>query len=162
MPSPAPFPQEVVDALRTAKILGIRAGTAHRVTGVWVVVEGRGFVRSWNDKPTGWSRAFRPDGPRVRTPVRSQPEAMGRVPVPPPGRQSRSRWDIRRVETASRTRPTTSSISGIQEESLRPSEKSMRRLRIGRPNRGQNRPTTDRAPHVVTVRAQIEDREIAP
>jgi hypothetical protein len=29
-----------------------------------VVVEGRLFVRSWNDKPTGWFRAFRrePDG----------------------------------------------------------------------------------------------------
>jgi hypothetical protein len=26
---------------------------------VWVVVvEGRAFVRSWKDKPTGWSRAF--------------------------------------------------------------------------------------------------------
>ena len=60
MPSPAPFPKEIVDALRTAKILGVRAGTAHRFTGVWVVVvEGRVFVRSWNDKPTGWFRAFR-------------------------------------------------------------------------------------------------------
>src|SRR5262249_2244919 len=30
-----------------------------RYTGVWVVVvEGRAFVRSWNDKPTGWYRAF--------------------------------------------------------------------------------------------------------
>ena len=26
---------------------------------MWVVVvEGRAFVRSWNDKPTGWYRAF--------------------------------------------------------------------------------------------------------
>lgn len=31
----------------------------HRYTGVWVVVvERRIFVRSWNDKPTGWFRAF--------------------------------------------------------------------------------------------------------
>lgn len=32
--------------------------TEHRYTGVWVVVvEGGVFVRSWNDKPTGWYRA---------------------------------------------------------------------------------------------------------
>ena len=45
--------------LEKAKILGVRAGTEHRYTGVWpVVLEGRLFVRSWNDKPTGWYRAF--------------------------------------------------------------------------------------------------------
>lgn len=50
---------EVLEALRRAKILGVRAGTEHRYTGVWVVVVGdRVFVRSWNDKPTGWYRAF--------------------------------------------------------------------------------------------------------
>jgi hypothetical protein len=49
----------VIEALRRAKILGVRAGTEHRYTGVWVVVvEDRAFVRSWNDKPTGWYRAF--------------------------------------------------------------------------------------------------------
>jgi hypothetical protein len=61
----ATFPDDVVEALRDAKILGVRAGSEHRYTGVWpVVVEGRLFVRSWNDKPTGWFRAFRrePDG----------------------------------------------------------------------------------------------------
>lgn len=48
-----------LEALETAKILGVRAGDAHRFTGVWVVVvEGRVIVRSWNDKPTGWYRAF--------------------------------------------------------------------------------------------------------
>ena len=48
-----------LDGLAKAKILGVRAGTEHRYTGVWVVVvEGRVFVRSWNDKPTGWYRAF--------------------------------------------------------------------------------------------------------
>jgi hypothetical protein len=37
----------------------VRAGSEHRYTGVWVVaLEGRAFVRSWNDKPTGWYRAF--------------------------------------------------------------------------------------------------------
>lgn len=46
--------------LRQARILGVRAGAEHRYTGVWtVVVEDRVFVRSWNDKPTGWYRAFR-------------------------------------------------------------------------------------------------------
>jgi hypothetical protein len=48
-----------LEALEKAKILGVRAGTEHRYTGVWVVVvERRAFVRSWNDKPTGWYRAF--------------------------------------------------------------------------------------------------------
>ena len=54
------FTNTIVDALSSAKILGVRAGSEHRYTGVWVVVvEGRVFVRSWNDKPTGWLQAFR-------------------------------------------------------------------------------------------------------
>jgi len=54
------FPAEDLEQLDRAKILGVRAGTEHRYTGVWpVVVEGRLFVRSWNDKPAGWYRAFR-------------------------------------------------------------------------------------------------------
>jgi len=54
------FPKDVVEAFRSAKILGVRAGTEHRYTGVWVVVvDGRVFARSWNDKPTGWFQAFR-------------------------------------------------------------------------------------------------------
>lgn len=49
-----------LEALRRAKILGVRSGSEHRYTGVWVVtVKDRVFVRSWNDKPTGWYRAFR-------------------------------------------------------------------------------------------------------
>jgi hypothetical protein len=57
---PATFADSIVEAVRKAKILGVRAGDDHRYTGVWVVVvEGRVFVRSWNDKPTGWFRAFR-------------------------------------------------------------------------------------------------------
>lgn len=60
MPKNATFSQDVVESLRNSKILGVRAGTEHRHTGVWVVVvEGRLFVRSWNDKPTGWYEAFR-------------------------------------------------------------------------------------------------------
>jgi len=53
------FPKSTLEELADAKILGVRAGSEHRYTGVWVVVvEGRVFVRSWNDKPTGWYRAF--------------------------------------------------------------------------------------------------------
>ena len=53
------FSGSVLEELARAKILGVRAGAEHRYTGVWVVVvEGRVFVRSWNDKPTGWYRAF--------------------------------------------------------------------------------------------------------
>jgi hypothetical protein len=60
MPKNATFADDIVEALHSAKILGVRAGDEHRYTGVWVVVvEGRAFVRSWNDKPTGWFRAFR-------------------------------------------------------------------------------------------------------
>jgi hypothetical protein len=55
----AAFTHAQLDALDAAKILGVRSGTQHRYTGVWVVVvEDRVFVRSWNDKPTGWYRAF--------------------------------------------------------------------------------------------------------
>ena len=60
MSKEAAFTDAIVEALSNAKILGVRAGTEHRYTGVWVVVvDGRVFVRSWNDKPTGWFRAFR-------------------------------------------------------------------------------------------------------
>jgi len=60
MSTNAIFTDSVVEAVRSAKIIGVRAGTEHRYTGVWVVVvDGRVFVRSWNDKPTGWFRAFR-------------------------------------------------------------------------------------------------------
>jgi len=54
------FDDALVEEISNAKILGVRAGTEHRYTGVWVVVvDGRVFVRSWNDKPTGWFRAFK-------------------------------------------------------------------------------------------------------
>src|SRR5262245_51312494 len=54
------FPRSVVEAIRDAKILGIRAGTKpHRIIGIWaVVVEGRVFVRSWSLKPRSWWRTF--------------------------------------------------------------------------------------------------------
>lgn len=53
------FSKPVVTAFDRAKIIGVRSGTEHRYTGVWViVVGGRVFARSWSDKPTGWYRAF--------------------------------------------------------------------------------------------------------
>jgi len=57
------LPKAVVTALDESMILGVRAGTeAHRFIGVWVVVvQGRVFIRSWNDKRTGWREAFRDD-----------------------------------------------------------------------------------------------------
>jgi len=57
---PKTFSKKTVEDLRNAKILGVRSGTDHRYTGVWVIVVGdRVFARSWSDKPTGWFRAFR-------------------------------------------------------------------------------------------------------
>jgi hypothetical protein len=54
------FADRELAELERAKILGVRAGAAHRFTGVWVVVvDRRVFVRSWNDAPGGWYRAFR-------------------------------------------------------------------------------------------------------
>ena len=77
------FSDAIVEALSKAKILGVRAGNEHRYTGVWVVVvERRIFARSWNDKPTGWFRAFR-----------KQPSGMiqvGELEIPVRGKLVRS------------------------------------------------------------------------
>jgi hypothetical protein len=53
----------VVEAVKEGKIVGIRAGIEpHRFLGIWAVTVGsRVFVRTWNDKPTGWFRAFAKD-----------------------------------------------------------------------------------------------------
>jgi hypothetical protein len=86
MSKDATFSDAVVEAIRNAKILGVRAGTEHRYTGVWVVVvDDRVFVRSWNDKPTGWFRAFRkqPGGTiqagRLEVPVRARLVRSARI-----------------------------------------------------------------------------------
>ena len=57
------FSKPIIAAVDQSKILGIRAGTGdHRFIGIWaVVVEGRVFVRPWNDKPDGWYRALLDD-----------------------------------------------------------------------------------------------------
>ena len=53
------LPKDVVAAITTARSLGVRSGDRHKHTNVWVVViGGRVFVRSWNEAPTGWFRAF--------------------------------------------------------------------------------------------------------
>ena len=72
------FPKPAIALLDSAKILGVRSGTEHRFTGVWVVVvDGRVFARSWSDKRTGWYRAF-------------VAEPLGTIQVPS-GRQLRVR-----------------------------------------------------------------------
>jgi hypothetical protein len=56
----ARFPADVTAELDRAKILGVRSGSTHRYTGVWVVVvDGRAFVRSWGNRADGWYQAFR-------------------------------------------------------------------------------------------------------
>ena len=66
-PTSTRFSARRIAAFADAPILGVRSGTEHRYTGVWVVVvEDRVFVRSWNDKPTGWYRAFRRRAARLR------------------------------------------------------------------------------------------------
>ena len=80
------FDKAIIEAARKAKIVGVRAGNEHRYTGVWlVVVDDRLFVRSWNDKPTGWFRAFRnqPSGmlqlATIELPVRGKPVRSPRI-----------------------------------------------------------------------------------
>jgi hypothetical protein len=53
------FSKQRLATINETKMLGIRSGSDHRFTWVWVVVVGeRVFLRSWNDLPTGWFRAF--------------------------------------------------------------------------------------------------------
>jgi len=52
------FEPAFIRQIETARSLAVRTGE-HRSTSVWVVVvHGRVLVRSWNDKPSGWFRAF--------------------------------------------------------------------------------------------------------
>ena len=53
------LPRRLLENIATAKYMKIRSGTEHRFIWIWaVVVGGRVFVRSWNDKRNGWHRAF--------------------------------------------------------------------------------------------------------
>lgn len=55
---PNRFPAKTLAAFAATKYLYIRSGE-HRFVSIWVVVvEDRVIVRSWNDKPVGWYRAF--------------------------------------------------------------------------------------------------------
>ncbi len=55
---PRYFPPTILVRFEATKYLYIRSG-AHRLVPIWVVVvDGRVIVRSWNDKPGGWYRAF--------------------------------------------------------------------------------------------------------
>jgi hypothetical protein len=75
------FSDRELETLQKLKILGVRSGTEHRYTGVWVVmVERRVFVRSWNDKPTGWFRAFR-DEPRGAISLGTEERAVRAIHV---------------------------------------------------------------------------------
>jgi hypothetical protein len=80
------FSGRIVEALRKAKIIGVRSGSEHRYTGVWVVVVGdRVFARSWSDKPTGWFRAFKkePSGTvqveKIEIPVQAKQVRSARI-----------------------------------------------------------------------------------
>ena len=69
------FHRTILASASASKILGVRAGTTHPFTGVWVVVaQDRVFVRAWSDNPTGWYRAFlaEPDG-SMQLPSRVRP-----------------------------------------------------------------------------------------
>jgi hypothetical protein len=53
------FSKTDLGLIRKSKIMGVRSGTEHRFTGVWVVVvKDRVFARSWDNKPNGWHQAF--------------------------------------------------------------------------------------------------------
>jgi hypothetical protein len=76
------FGGPVLASLRDDAFLYIRAGEDHKFIGIWsVVVDGRAFVRSWNDKATGWHAAFRrnPAGAirigKREVPIRVRPAA---------------------------------------------------------------------------------------
>jgi hypothetical protein len=74
------FPSAVLAEMDAAKYLYIRSGE-HRFIAIWVVVvDGRVIVRSWNDKPMGWYRAFlsEPRG-NVRLGEREMPVRAVRV-----------------------------------------------------------------------------------
>ena len=82
------FAADLVAAIDSGKILGIRAGAEpHRFIGIWaVVVDGRVFVRSWDRKTGGWYRTFLeeptgviqvPDGREIRVrAVRTKSERL--------------------------------------------------------------------------------------
>ena len=57
------FPPALAKKIDAIKYFRIRAGEDHRFIAIWVVVvDGRVFVRPWNDKAGGWYREFLDSG----------------------------------------------------------------------------------------------------
>lgn len=53
------FTRSLAQKIDAIKYLRVRAGDEHRFIHIWVVVvDGRVFVRPWNDKAGGWYREF--------------------------------------------------------------------------------------------------------
>ena len=53
------FPPALAKKIDAIKYFRIRAGEDHRFISIWVVVvDGRVFVRPWNNKARGWYREF--------------------------------------------------------------------------------------------------------
>jgi hypothetical protein len=53
------FGSAALKTIDATKYFYIRAGDDHRFIAIWVVVvDGRVFVRPWNDKAAGWYREF--------------------------------------------------------------------------------------------------------
>ena len=56
------FSSSKAKAIGAIKYLYIRAGDEHRFVPIWaVIVDGRVLVRPWNDRASGWYRAFLKD-----------------------------------------------------------------------------------------------------
>jgi len=70
----------VLRGFEATKYLYIRSGD-HRFIPIWVVVvQGRVIVRSWNDKPHGWYRAFLKE-PRGDARIEEREVPVRAVPV---------------------------------------------------------------------------------
>jgi hypothetical protein len=74
------FSRQILAGFHATKYLYIRSGE-HRFIPIWVVVvNGRVIVRSWNDKPNGWYRAFWTE-PRGSVMLEKREVAVRAVPV---------------------------------------------------------------------------------
>jgi hypothetical protein len=78
--SPKRFAREVLAQFEAIKYLYIRSGD-HRFIPIWVVVvQRRVIVRSWNDKPGGWYRAFLKE-PRGHVKIEEREVTVRAVPM---------------------------------------------------------------------------------
>jgi hypothetical protein len=77
---PTAFPAKTAAAFEATKYLYIRSGD-HRLIPIWVVVvDGRVVMRSWNDKESGWYRAFLTD-PNGAVRLSSREIAVRAIPL---------------------------------------------------------------------------------